>query len=87
MERCPICRARLRGAGVCPRCGADLALALAAEYRAQVLERAAVDCIARGDRPRAEQVLEEALRLRSTPLARALLGFVRECTIEELPEA
>ena len=76
MERCPICRARLREATHCPRCGADLALALETEQRAQTLERDAVEWIAKGEPEQAERALREALRLRSSPFARALLAFL-----------
>lgn len=86
MERCPVCRARLRDEVVCPRCGTDLRLSLATERQAQTLEQSAVDWFARGDLRRAEQVLEDALRLRSTPLARLLLGFIRERSVWVLPK-
>jgi hypothetical protein len=76
MERCPICRARLRDATCCPRCGADLALPLETEQRALAMERGAVGWIAQGAPEQAEWALREALRLRSSPFARALLGLL-----------
>ncbi|MEA2078554.1 MAG: hypothetical protein U9P00_01620 [Pseudomonadota bacterium] len=78
MERCPICRARLRGERHCRRCGADLSRLLEIGERSHALQRCAVACIARGEPDRAEQILLEALGLEQDVLARTLLGFVRE---------
>jgi hypothetical protein len=78
MQRCPICRARLNGQSLCPRCGSDLSLPLKIQQRVQRLERDAVKRIAADEPARAEALLVEALRLQPTALARVLLGFVRE---------
>ena len=78
MNRCPICRARLKGEWLCPRCGSDLSLLLKIEQRVQFLEQNAVLQVTKGEMEQAEQVLDEALRLKPTPLARVLLRFVHE---------
>jgi predicted nucleic-acid-binding Zn-ribbon protein len=78
MERCPICRARLRGESNCRRCGADLSRLLEIGERSHALQRCAVACIARGEAEQAERVLLEALGLKQGVLARMLLGFVRQ---------
>ncbi len=78
MERCPICRARLKGEWLCPRCGTDLSLPLKIEQQVQLLEQNAVLRVAKGEMEQAEQDLYKALRLKSTPLAQVLLRFVRE---------
>ncbi len=78
MERCPICRARLHGQWLCPRCGSDLSLPMKIEQRVRFLEKDAVLRIAGGEMEQAEQVLNEAFVLQSTPLVRVLLRFVRE---------
>lgn len=78
MERCPVCRARLKGEWLCPRCGSDLSLPLKIEQRVQLLEQTAVMRVANGEMEQAEQVLDTALRLKPSPLARVLLGLVRE---------
>ncbi|MCZ6830122.1 MAG: hypothetical protein O7F73_11155 [Gammaproteobacteria bacterium] len=78
MERCPVCRARLKGEPLCVRCGCDWSLPLQIEQRAQYLERNAVMRVAKGELAQAEQVLDEALRLKASPLLSALLAFVRE---------
>lgn len=78
MERCPICRARLHAQSPCPRCGSDLSLPLQIAHRARLLEQDAVARLAAGEMDRVEAALLEASSLQSTPLARVLLGFVRE---------
>lgn len=78
MERCPNCRARLKGACCCPRCGTDLSLPLKIEQRVHSLEQMAVLQLANGEMEQAEQTLDKALRLKPSPLARVLLGFVQE---------
>jgi hypothetical protein len=78
MQRCPICRARLRGESLCPRCGSDLSLPVRTEQRAQRLEQDAVRRLAAGEPERAESLLVEALSLRATPLGRVLLRFLRD---------
>jgi len=78
MERCPNCRARLKDACRCPRCGTDLSLPLKIEQRARSLEQTAVMQLARGEMEQAERALDKALRLKPSPLARALLRFVHE---------
>ncbi len=78
MDRCPICRARLKGEWLCPRCGSDLSLPLKIEQRVRLLEQDAVMRVAKGEMEQAEQVLNRVLRLKPTPLMRMLLRFVRE---------
>jgi hypothetical protein len=78
MERCPVCRARLRGEWLCPRCGSDLSLPVKIAQRVRQLEQRAVMRLAVGDKERAEAALLEASRLQSTQLARALLRFLQE---------
>ncbi len=77
MERCPICRSRLNGKWLCPRCGSDLSLPLKIEQRAQLFEQNAVIRIAAGEMEQAERVLDEAMSLKSTLLLRVLQMFVR----------
>jgi len=78
MERCPVCRARLKGEWLCPRCGSDWSLPLKIEQQVRLLEQNAVMRVAKGEMEQAEQVLDKALRMKSNPLLRALLRFVRE---------
>ncbi|HHH39001.1 MAG TPA: hypothetical protein ENK50_05440 [Sedimenticola sp.] len=76
MERCPVCRARLKGASLCPRCGSDLSRVLQAARRARQLEHEAVLQLAGGAPEQARETLRRALALKTTPLARSLLGFL-----------
>jgi uncharacterized Zn finger protein (UPF0148 family) len=78
MERCPICRARLKGEWLCPRCGTDLSLPLKIEQQVQLLEQNAVLRVAKGEMEQAEQDLYKASKLKSTPLVQVLLRFVRK---------
>jgi hypothetical protein len=77
MERCPVCRARVKDASPCPRCGADLARVLYIETTRQALEREAVGRLGEGDLPGASALLEQAQRLQRTPLNVILPGFIR----------
>lgn len=57
LERCPVCRAGLRGdeplADPCRRCAADLTLVRATERRAEALQGEARQALACGDAPTA----------------------------------
>lgn len=78
MERCPVCRARLNGNPECQRCGTSLAQPIAIEQRAESLTRLAVNRFTTLEPADAADALEQALTLKSDPLTRALLGFVRK---------
>ncbi len=75
MTRCPLCRARLSGAATCPRCGADLGLAQAAERAAAHHLERALTCLAANDQPRAAAHAERALRLHRSPLAKTIADW------------
>ncbi len=76
MERCPICKARLKEDWICPRCGTDLTspqrVALAAEW----WQQQAITLLTKGQLIAANQAVEQALSLKYTPLAQALHGFL-----------
>ncbi|MEN8167433.1 MAG: hypothetical protein ABFR65_08160 [Pseudomonadota bacterium] len=55
-----------------------MSLPLKIEQRVRLLEKNAVIRVAAGEMEQAEQLLDEALRLKPTPLVRVLLRFVRE---------
>jgi Tfp pilus assembly protein PilF len=76
MERCPTCQARLREEPVCARCRTDLSLPLAAEAQAYAKLHRAVARLGEGDTTAAREALEESLRLKRSPLAVALRGFL-----------
>jgi hypothetical protein len=76
LERCPVCRSQLRGAAVCPRCGADLTLPQSISASAEQALRNALHCIARGELNAARSAADRTRKLRLTPLAQLLPGFL-----------
>jgi len=78
MERCPLCRARLRGQTLCPRCGADLHLAQCAATAAQTLTLQAMHAMTRDDWKGAAQALEQALALEHSKLRRHLRNLAEQ---------
>ncbi|MEA3411798.1 MAG: hypothetical protein U9R74_09685 [Pseudomonadota bacterium] len=78
MERCPVCRARLNGNPECRRCGTNLSQPILIEQRSDSLTRLAVNRLATLEPVEAANALEQALTLKTDPLTRALLGFVRK---------
>ncbi|CAI8892198.1 hypothetical protein [Methylocaldum szegediense] len=76
MDRCPTCQARLREEPVCARCRTDLSLPLAAEAKASVKLHHAIASLGEGDTAAAREALEESLRLKRSPLALLLRGFL-----------
>ena len=78
MERCPQCRARLKGRTVCGRCEADLSRLLAIEATADILARRAVQALLAGHVPAAARQAVMARDLQATPFHRALAGFIEK---------
>lgn len=76
MERCPECRARLKGRSICGRCEADLSLLRTIEDAAAILARRAVQAFAAGDVSVAAQQAKVARELHATPFHLALAGFI-----------
>lgn len=76
LERCPVCRARLRGATLCPRCGAALRSVAAIAERAAGAERMAIRHLAAGRPEAAAAAIRETRRLRRTPLSAVLAEFI-----------
>lgn len=71
-----MCRARLREESVCSRCSTDLSLPLRVAAHADALERQAIRELAAGALEAAEAAAVKALRLRCSPLSRALPEFI-----------
>ena len=76
MERCPQCRARLKGRTICERCGIDLGLVLGIEAGAERLARQAVHSLATGDLQVAAEQAVSARDLHATLFHRVLSGFI-----------
>ena len=65
-SRCPVCRARFRGAVECPRCGADLAPLMTLACQAWQARQAARRALASGDVNTAAVWISAAQRLHAT---------------------
>ncbi len=79
MERCPVCRARIRGAeGLCRRCRTDLHPLRLVAAKASRLECQAVHALLEYRYDEAVRYVKEARKQRVTPFLRCLDGFVQE---------
>ncbi len=79
MERCPVCRARIRDTeGPCRRCRTDLQPLRHLVVRASRLECKAVHALIGHRYDDAVRYVREARKLRVTPFLRCLDGFVQE---------
>ena len=78
MERCPQCRARLKGRTVCGRCEADLSILQAIEATADILARRAAVALLAGDLPAATRQAAAARDLQTLPFHRAFAGFIEK---------
>lgn len=76
MERCPQCRARLKGRTVCGRCEADLSILQTIEATAEILARRAAKALLAGDLAAATRQAAAARDLQATPFHRALVRFL-----------
>jgi hypothetical protein len=76
MERCPECRARLKGRVACGRCEADLGMVYTIESQADILSRRALKALLVGDLQKATMQAVDARQLHATPFHRALAGFL-----------
>lgn len=83
MERCPQCRARLKGRAVCGRCEADLSSLLAIEATADIMARRAVQDLLAGHVAAAARQAVVARDLRATPFHCALAGFIEKIANRE----
>ncbi len=72
MERCPLCRAALKGADTCRRCRAELQVAQGVQREGSRLVDVAIHHLALDDAATAERLLHRALVLREAPQTRAL---------------
>ena len=76
MERCPNCQARFKEP-ICYRCGTDLSILLRIETQAAALEKRAVTLLALDDLINARESAKQALELKRSSLALALLRFLK----------
>lgn len=78
MQRCPLCRARLRGAAVCPRCEADLERAQRAEHSARALELQALEALLCSAPDAADAALAQAETLHRHPMQPVLAEIIKQ---------
>jgi len=76
MERCPICKARLKEDTTCPRCGADISSTLNIEQESEILLNNALKQLETGNISAAKQAVEQSIKLKAEPLGLALRGFM-----------
>ncbi len=77
MERCPICKARLKSdMPLCPRCHSDLSKPLGIERQAKILCYQSIIQLKAGNFGDAKETLEQSLELKREPLVLALQGFI-----------
>jgi hypothetical protein len=77
MERCPICRARLKAKiPVCPRCNTDLSISLNIEHQAEKLIHQSIMQMGAGHLGEAIKGIEQSQQLKRTLFARVLRGFI-----------
>jgi hypothetical protein len=76
MERCPLCRALLKGADTCRRCKAELSTVRRVEGESQALTSAAMHQLAWGDIAASRRLLRRAMDLHAAPEVEALWELV-----------
>ncbi|HDN26235.1 MAG TPA: hypothetical protein ENG03_03910 [Thioploca sp.] len=78
MERCPVCKARLKqDIPICPRCSTDLAIPLNIERQAERWCYQSLMLLGADHLGDAVEALEKSLQLKRDPLALALREFIR----------
>ncbi len=78
MERCPICKARLRGLSICPRCGVDLSIAQRTSRAAGIQRAKALSLVADGRFQQAKKFFDQANRLMKEKQIPYLSSFIRD---------
>jgi len=76
MERCPVCRARLKERQICRRCDTDLGLAIAAENKADHYFQQALVCLKRADIKAAKIAIHSAILLHNKAIYQHFSGFI-----------
>ncbi len=79
MEHCPTCRARLKAASVCPRCGTEISLLLEIITQAEISQKQAVISLFQGDLAAAQSAISYAVTLKQEPLTLILQSFILHC--------
>jgi len=78
MERCPICKARLKtDTPICPRCSTDLSILMGIDFDAKQLIYDSVSLLEANQLTEAAKVIEQSVQLKRDPLALALQNFIQ----------
>ncbi len=80
MQRCPICKARIKANSICNRCGTDLSKLLTIESQAANLCNQAIKLLATNQLNQAQKLVEQSLQLKNTQIALTLHGFIQWVT-------
>lgn len=76
MQRCPICKARIKENSTCNRCGTDLSQLFTIESQATHFCEQAIKLLATNKVDQAQKAVEQSLQLKKTQIALVLLGFI-----------
>lgn len=77
MERCPICKARVKENSTCNRCGTDLSKLLTIESQAANLCDQAIKLLINNKIDQAQIAVKQSLQLKHTQIALTLHGFIQ----------
>ncbi len=78
MERCPVCRARVKENPLCRRCGSDLTDLFVLEKQAEYMLVRAVQCLQAGKVTMALRFSDHANTLKRTEFGELFSGFLRD---------
>ena len=76
MERCPTCRARLKGAAICPRCQTDLSHVIKTSERSDLLCQYAINKLRQNDIKLAVVLIKESVQLQRSTLSLKVQQFI-----------
>lgn len=85
MERCPICKARLKEP-LCRRCHAELSMLFQIEAQMQLLRQRSIVLLKNNDLVGAIHTIKQAVYLKREPLTLALCGFIQQKSVEKLAD-
>lgn len=78
LERCPICRARLKQQDTCRRCGADLSRLLVLSQEAYACYINSINLLSQGHVKAAHRAAQRSMQLKAEPLYKVWLSFIED---------
>lgn len=85
MERCPLCKARLKEP-LCRRCHAELSILFHIETQMRFLRQRSIILLQNNDLAGAISTIKQAVYLKREPLTLALCGFIQKKSAEKLAD-